>query len=298
MREIYWTKEKCIDEALKFNNRAMFKKKSGGAYNASIRGGWLSEVCSHMKMSGNRFNRLVYVYKFSDNYVYIGLTYNIEERDEKHRIDKRSSVYKHIKKTGLIPELTFTKYMHVDKASKLEGDTLEKYKKNGFLILNKAKTGIIGGNNIKWTFEKCLEEAKKSKTRKEFYDKNNSAYNSARRYGWLDKVCAHMKTKKVKPKGYWTLEKCRDEAKKYKTKMEFYTKSPGAYTVLFKMGLLNIVCNNMRTKKGNGYWTRERCKIESEKYKTITEFQNKCGGAYRASLKYGWLKDFFIKINN
>ncbi len=249
IKEIYWTKENCTKEALRYDSRSVFKKNSGGAYNASIKGGWLDDVCSHMSPSGNKFNRLVYVYRFSDNYVYVGLTYNIEERDDKHKRDKRSSVYKHIKKTGLIPELTFTEYMHVDKASRLESDTLEKYIKNGFFILNKAKTGIVGGNNLKWTFKRCLEEARECKTRKEFFNKNNSAYNSARRYKWLDKVCSHMETKKIKHKGYWTLEMSNKEALKYKTKKDFYLKSSGAYMSLFRLGLLNEACKHMNKKK-------------------------------------------------
>lgn len=295
MKKIYWTKEKCIKEAKKYESRANFKKKSGGAYNSSIRCGWLDDVCKHMKIIGNKFNRLIYVYKFSDNHVYIGLTYNIEERDVKHKLDKRSSVYKHIKKTGLLPELTFTRYMHVNKASELEGVILIKYKKEGFIILNKAKTGAVGGNNLKWTFEKCLDEAKKCKTRSEFYNTNNSAYNSARKKGWLNKVCSHMKKKKIKHKGYWTLEKSKGEALKYKTKMEFYKKSSGAYMALLRNGLLNIVCKNMKTKKPNGYWTKEKCQLEFKKYNSITEFQKKSGGAYRASLEKGWLKEF--KLN-
>lgn len=62
--------------------------------------------------------------------------------------------------------------------------------------------------------------------------------------------------------------------------------------VLLKKGILNIVCENMRTKKPNGYWTKERCELEFRKYNSISEFQKKCGGAYRASLKEGWLKEF------
>lgn len=297
MREIYWTKERCFNEALKYDSRAVFKKKSGGAYNASTKGGWLDNVCSHMKVCGNRVLRMVYVYEFSDKSVYVGLTYNIEERDKEHKRNKKSKVFQYIKEKNIIPFLSYSEYMNVEKAKVVEGDMVEKFKKRGYHILNVSKTGGVGSGFIKWTFEKCEQEAKKCKTKKEFYGKNNSAYNAAIRYGWLKKICSHMKTKKVKPKGYWTLERSTEEAKKYKTKKEFYLKSPSAYMVLLKKGILNNVCENMKTKKPNGYWTRERCEAESKKYSSITEFQIKSGGAYRASLKGCWLKEFKFKTN-
>ena len=45
-----WIKETCTNEALKYNSRLEFKNKSGGAYNTSIKNGWINEICSHMKL--------------------------------------------------------------------------------------------------------------------------------------------------------------------------------------------------------------------------------------------------------
>ena len=44
-----WTKEKVLREALKYHKRIDFMKKSGGAYNAAKRNGYLEEACKHMK---------------------------------------------------------------------------------------------------------------------------------------------------------------------------------------------------------------------------------------------------------
>ncbi|MCK9416704.1 hypothetical protein M0Q97_08625 [Candidatus Dojkabacteria bacterium] len=44
-----WTKEKCQDEALKYNNKTDFRKNSRIIYDYSYRKGWLNEICSHMK---------------------------------------------------------------------------------------------------------------------------------------------------------------------------------------------------------------------------------------------------------
>lgn len=61
-----WNKERCTEEALKYEKRSEFKRNSAGAYNSCENHGWVDELCFHMKSFGNRFNRLVYVYEFND----------------------------------------------------------------------------------------------------------------------------------------------------------------------------------------------------------------------------------------
>jgi predicted GIY-YIG superfamily endonuclease len=39
----HWTKENCIQESLKYNTRSEFQKGSKGAYNPSLKNGWLDE---------------------------------------------------------------------------------------------------------------------------------------------------------------------------------------------------------------------------------------------------------------
>lgn len=241
----YWSKEMCKIEALKYKSRSRFKKKSPGAFSAAYKNKWLDEVCLHMNRVGNRFKRLVYSYEFSDNHVYVGLTHDMEERDNKHKRDKRSKVYQHIKKANLLPKLICSDYMPVEQAVELERKKVKEYKKKEFNILNIATPGGVGGGYIKWTFEKCAKEALKFKTRREFARNSNSAYNSARRYGWLNKICKHMSTVKKMPIGYWTKERCMHEALKYKTKKEFYDKCGGAYSASFRNGWLNDVCKHM-----------------------------------------------------
>lgn len=298
MKKIYWNKERCTKEALKYKSRSVFKKQSSGAFGSAYKNGWMNEICSHMKVIGNRLSRLVYVYEFDDNSVYVGLTHDIDERDKRHKIDKRSKVYQHIKKNKLKPILTYSKYMTTEDAIVLEREKVKEYQNNGFKILNIATPGGIGGGYIKWTLEKCEKEALKFNSRINFARKNNSAYNSARRYGWLDKICVHMITVNTKPIGYWTKERCIEEAKKYKTKSDLYENSPGAYMSMLRNDWLIELCPHMKTKKANGYWTKEKCLEEALKYNSKSEFNIKSGGAYRVILKNNWINDMCSHMKN
>lgn len=288
----YWTKDRCQDEALKYKLRSVFKKNSGGAYNASKKNGWLEEVCSHMSVVGNKFKRLVYVYEFSDKSVYVGLTYNVDERDSKHKRDVRSAVFKHVEKTGTNPVLTYSDYMDVNQAKSLEGEKIKEYKNLGYNILNKAEAGATGGS-FKWTKEKCLQESLKYKKRTIFAKESGSAYNASRKNGWLDEVCSHMEIIDKKPKGYWTKDRCKLEAGKYNTKKDLYNNCPGAYMSMLKNKWLDELCPHMRTKKPNGYWTRERCVEEGGKYESKKEFREKNKSAYITASKNNWIKYIF-----
>lgn len=45
---LYWNKERCKEEAMKYNSISELENKSGGAYKSIIRNNWREELCSHM----------------------------------------------------------------------------------------------------------------------------------------------------------------------------------------------------------------------------------------------------------
>ena len=68
-----------------------------------------------------------------------------------------------------------------------------------------------------WTYENCMEESKKYKSRSEFCKGNSRAYDVARRNGWLD----DFTWLELKFHADWTYETCMEESKKYKSRSEF-----------------------------------------------------------------------------
>ena len=89
--------------------------------------------------------------------------------------------YEHIKKTGLNPTLkTLTEFLDKDEAAQVEGNMYKDYENKGWVLLNKVKTGGLGGNVLKWTKEAIEREALKYDNIGDFYKNATSAIQAAK----------------------------------------------------------------------------------------------------------------------
>jgi len=198
----YWTKERCQIEALKYNSKIEFKKNHGSAYKKVVSMKWINEICLHMINEYIESKRCIYVHKFLDNCVYVGLTNNLTNRTHQHyskKIGNNSVVYKHYKEIGeksTVKQLT--NYVNEKEAQRLENFYVKLYQIMGWKILNIQKSGNLGSKKRKWTKEKCQIEALKYNNRTIFSKKSGSAYNSARKNDWLEEICSHMIKKKIR----------------------------------------------------------------------------------------------------
>jgi len=239
----YWTYERCREEALKYISSSELQRKCSSVYNKIYINGW-NELTQHFIKIGNRYKRLVYVYEFSDNFFYVGLTGNINRRMKQHVNDINSSVYKHSNLTKLNPNLLIVSdYIDVDNSIELEKLYLEKYIKDGWNSLNKVKTGNIGSCNIKWNKEECFKESIKYLTITDYQRNSKSSYNTALKNGWIDEICSHMKRRKCKNGEYDNKNKCSIEARKYKSKSEFHKNNWSAWNYSKKNGWLDEFYN-------------------------------------------------------
>ena len=92
----------------------------------------------------------------------------------------------------------------------------------------------------------------------------------------------------------WTKEKATNEAKKYKTKIEFKKNSSGAYSASNKYKWMKeFTWLNRKTKYE--YISYDKCEEIASKYKTRTEFYKKDYKYYDISRVNKWLDDFFPK---
>ena len=148
----------------------------------------------------------------------------------------------------------------------------------------------------KWNYETCYIEARKYHSRTEFSQNNPGAYDAARRNGWLNEY-TFFETKR-KPKVYWNRETCFDEAKKYKSRIEFKENNSSAYRAALKNGWLDDYTWFEIKHKSKDYWNKETCYVEAKKYKSKKEFHDKCRLAYESAKTNGWLDDYtWLKFN-
>ena len=290
MPKIIYTLDEVKKLTENFRLLSDFKRKYQTAYNRCTENGWLEEIKKYFKKVEN-INRCIYVYEFADNSAYIGLTSNINNRKNGHR-RSNSSVKQHIEKTGLIPVFKqLVDFIDEDKAKKLEEFFVNEYRKQGWNILNKVKTGSLGGYILKWTKENCIIEAKKYENRSDFNKESNGAYVSSLKNGWLDEVCSHM-IAKMKPSGYWknSKENCIIEALKYNTRTEFMINSYGAHDACCENGWLDEVCSHMEILLE--HYSKEQCVENAKLYNTRMEWKNsKNGNSYYAAVRNGWLDE-------
>jgi predicted GIY-YIG superfamily endonuclease len=224
----YWCFEKCKEEALKYETKTDFLTKSKSAYSKSLSKKWIDEICKHMIVKGNHYKRCIYVFEFTNKIFYVGLTYNIHKRKDEHF--RKGPVYNYYKKVNIKPKMIqLTDYINIEEAKIKEKYYLNKYLDDGWIMLNSNETGGIGGGKInKYSDEELQKEALKYKTRKEFMLKNSKMYNVAKKRKIIKDICKHM-IYLNKPNGYWTFEKCKEEALKYNSIKDFKKYSSGAH---------------------------------------------------------------------
>lgn len=288
----FWTYEKCAEDALKYSTKIEFKKNSSSAYAISYRNGWMKEISKHMKLYGSKYKRCIYSYEFiEDKSVYVGLTYNIIERHNNRNSHGNDQVVIHINKTGYIPtRKQLTDYIDVEIASKLEGEYLEKYKNDGWNILNIKPTGGIGGNTLYWNKERCIEVAKKCKTRSEFEKKYRGAYSSSLKNDWHDEINLILKLNKG-PKIKHTKELCKEKALLCNTRKDFKKNFIHEFSAAYKNNWLEDICTHMVRKLK---WTKEKSREVASICKGRFDFKKKYKGAYVASLRNNWLNEFYL----
>jgi len=236
-----YTDQELEDIAKKYKTKKEFDKYDSGAYQVAIRRGkelW-NRITSHMEHLGSLRERMVYGYFFPEsNSIYVGLTWNIEQRNEQHLVvdenEKQTSVGKYINETGEQPQLLkFTNYISPKEAQKKEDYYVDKFRNEGMIVLNRVKTGGLG-KGLKYSNEELRSLLSQIDDYKVLYKKHYRLYKAAKRRGkeFLNDVTKHM----VKHQTNWTEKDVRELAKKYKTKSDFASAHHGAASFAKKHG--------------------------------------------------------------
>jgi len=150
----FWTKEKCKNEALKYESKNKFNINSKSAYHSAKINGWLDEICSHM----------------------ISI-----KKDKKYWTKERCHI-------------EALKYNHMVNFQEKSGGAYHKCFKNNWLEEVSIHMDYKKRKNTNfWNKENCQIEALKYNKRSQFAYNSKGAYKSARKNKWLDEICSHMK---------------------------------------------------------------------------------------------------------
>jgi hypothetical protein len=295
-KNINWDdrKDEVHQVALKYQNRGEFCLKDEKYYEVARRRGWLDDVCGHMISVGHKFKRLVYVYKFEDNTVYVGLTGNDIKRSHSHSTSNDSPVYRYSQEMGLNPtkEIITDGYIDSEVAKNIEHETIELYRGLGWNVLNKVKAGGLGGCDRIWTEEKIMETISKYTHESEFRKNEHRLVNKLQSTG---KINEYMKLLIKDTPIFWNEELVIETISKYTHLKDFVTNHPGARGWIRKKkkehlldGLINFNIDRCVIKKWDN---KEEILETASKYQTISQFQTEHGGMYRSAEKQGWLDD-------
>lgn len=240
----YWSYDLVAIEALKYKTRNEFKHNSSGAYYYAVRNKFIDNICLHMNVVGDRYNRFIYKIIFPKiNSIYVGLTYNFNERKNSHI---KNSSNKHVKYLISINEeciwVCDKEKIKQNKVGNIEKELIIKYKNNGWTVLNILDGGGLGGGN-KWNHELVKFEATKYTNRLDFRKKSSGAYYFASRHKILNSICNHMVDIK------WTYELIKKEAKKYNNKTNFKENCNSGYYYAHRNNFLNSICKHMKKEK-------------------------------------------------
>ena len=238
----YWQiKENVINEARKYKTKSEWSVKGSTSYNSAKKNGWYDECVTHMI--------IIQVpkgyWKIKENIINDGRKYKTRVEWKKNSPGGNSAALKtewyeeataHMirpkKKDGYwtkercIKEAK--KYKSVNEWRKKSSGSADAAQAKGWMLECKEHMVYADKPDGYWTKEKCLESAKNYKTKTEWRWGNKSAYYKSRTEGWYDECVAHMVDGR-KPKGYWSKERCHQEALKYTTLTEWKKKSGSSY---------------------------------------------------------------------
>ena len=259
----YWNPDRCKESALKYKTRMEWDKGECSAYRAAQKNGGLEECCGHME----ELQKPKRYWHNLDKCKESALKYKKRGAWQKGE----TSAYQTAFKNGWLDECCGhmeelqkpNRYWNLDtcKESALKYKTrMEWHKGDRSAYQGAQKYGCldeccghmeeIKKPNRYWNLDRCKESALKYKTRSEWFDGERSGYVTAAKSGWMEECCGHM-VEIQKPHGYWNLDRCKESALKYKTRMEWNKGEGGAYDAAHKNGWLDECCGHMKKRNAS-----------------------------------------------
>ena len=243
----YWdVKEHNDYAASQCRNRREFSKKFLSAYKSAKKHGWIFEYDRKYFTGGTKYVsfedpvHVIYAYEVNETKsVYVGRTMDLKRRDLCHRNETQNDTLYHycVSNSLDIPLVKILEEGLTAKESQMaENEWIEKYRLEGWAIINKARTGIgsgsLGSMPRKWNYDTCKEVAELCVSKEDFKKKYVGAYNVSYKNKWIYEFFPN--NMKRENGCFETLEACIEAAKPYKTIMEIRKCYPFLYQKISK----------------------------------------------------------------
>jgi len=295
----YWTKERCIEYAKKYNTPKEWRENDGGAYQVAVKSNFYYECVEHMNYKMNFWTKEKCI---EDAKKFKTITEWESNSGGAVSASRRNNWFSEcvLHMPSQKPKGYWTKEKCIEDAKKYK-KIIEWQKKSASSYniackmnwLDECTKHMISPQKPKgyWTKEKCIEDAKKYNSKKEWRINNASAIGAALNNGWYDECTKHMLIKKNK-NGFWTKERCINDAKKFTTKGKWSKKSTSAYNSAKKNSWFDECTKHMISPHNpNGFWTKEKCIEEAKKYELVSQWKKNNGASYNKARKMNWIEE-------
>ena len=274
----HWTRDRVIESAREYQTIASWSIAHSGAYDAAKSNNWLTDATIHMVrvFSHGEYTIYALLLQYDINFIYqkrfVDLRdkaplpidfylpeYNlaIEFHGRQHFSISKSSMFKKDFANMQRRDSIKREYAKSNGMAYLEIDTPDVDQIETAIIQRIAKLAMSMGISKPltkrdlslyelqtlsslgaWSKEAVAADACKYSLLKDWINCGNAAYQIACKNGWVDEVTSHM-ARSQKPKGYWTKERVFDDAKLYKSKMEWFRSSQSAWATAQRNGWLD-----------------------------------------------------------
>ena len=229
--------------AKQYTSYSDFYKKERGMYGLAHKRGLLNSFTWLKRRTD--FNKdihdNIYVYEFKDyQTAYVGRTINPERRHAEHSLYEHGSVYQFaISHNCKIPDPIYVyKNVNIKDGPRLEGETITKYKTDGWVLLNKAPAGSMGALT-EYSKSTCINIAKQYQYKTDLKMTRPEIYSALLRHKWM-KECTWLKSYKRK----WdtlTFDEFKALVNNYRTRSEISCHNHALYNIGLERGWLDMV---------------------------------------------------------
>ena len=262
-RNYWYDKEHCKSMAMTCRNKTELIKKSTPCYSSIVRNGWLKEAEAEWFSRGkcmldtDATNHCVYVYEFPEqNTCYVGLTMRMKQRHAQHI-------------NGI-----------VDKDGERIYDSVHKFCEEYHI------------ENPEYKILESGLTALQSQAQEEYW------LNKYQDEGWntLNQKAVGMYKSSLGGYSKWDYESCKQEASKWKTKMQFRDNAISAYNMAWKNHWLDEFFPDSQSRFG--HWNSfKHCQDAARYFNNVEELKKYYLLCYESCVEHGFLESLKFRPN-